>query len=153
MSSLSLPRSEAKTFKDADYDSVDDSIDQCLNTAQYKMVNKSFRYAVTVREERLGTETKSWPVDNKGCEFDSDHDGVKDSMDYCPDDSPIAISKDVAENGCPKQTDGDGTPDYRDDCPGTERGVMTDARGCPKLSAKKVNEDISKQIQNAFRDN
>jgi len=116
---------------DADHDGVPDFRDKCPKTAQVKKVAANFKYRAAVAPERLSPEPMSVPVDADGCELDSDGDGVKDSQDYCVDDSPEAISAGVAPNGCPLQSDGDGTPDYRDKCPGTARGVKTDRFGCP----------------------
>ncbi len=59
---------------------------------------------------------------------DSDHDGVPDTIDKCPD-TPAGVA--VDEVGCPKDTDEDGVPDYRDMCPNTPKGTKVDANGCP----------------------
>ncbi len=66
-----------------------------------------------------------------GGEIDSDHDGVVDSKDKCPN-TPKGVK--VDKMGCPKDTDGDGVADYLDKCPGTPAGVAVDANGCPKDS-------------------
>ena len=47
---------------------------------------------------------------------DADGDGVKDSMDKCPDTPPGATVNAV---GCFADTDGDGVYDYMDKCPNT----------------------------------
>ena len=117
--------------KDSDFDGVIDAKDKCPNTAQLKKVSVNFKYRVAVDPERLKPEPKAYPVDNNGCEFDTDADGVVNSKDYCPDDSKIVLSKGIASNGCPKQSDFDGTPDYRDKCPNTVKGIKTDRFGCP----------------------
>lgn len=117
---------------DSDHDGVSDSVDKCPNTAQLKKLPATFKYAAAVNPERLKPEPKAHPVDEFGCEFDSDGDGVVNSMDYCPEDSKLMISMGVASNGCPVQSDADGTPDYRDRCPDTPRQVPTDRDGCPK---------------------
>ncbi|MEO8634629.1 MAG: OmpA family protein [Gemmatimonadales bacterium] len=64
-----------------------------------------------------------------GHDGDRDRDGVKDSMDQCPD-TPIGDSVDA--NGCslPKDADGDGVTDNLDQCPGTPAGDRVDANGC-----------------------
>jgi hypothetical protein len=116
---------------DSDHDGVADSRDQCPDTAQLHKVPAEFRYRHGLSAERYSRQPEAWPVDESGCEPDSDGDGLIDSQDYCPGDSPEAISKGVAENGCPKHSDGDGTPDWRDRCPDTPRGVATDRYGCP----------------------
>ncbi len=67
-------------------------------------------------------------VDAAGCPIDSDHDGVPDYLDKCPD-TPAGAKVDA--NGCPIDSDHDGVPDYMDKCPGTPDGVEVDASGCP----------------------
>jgi len=115
---------------DSDHDGVQDENDRCPNTAQLKKLPKDFKYRLAVNPERLKTETKAFPVNDSGCELDNDGDGIVNSQDYCPDDSPLSLSSGIAANGCPRQSDGDGTPDYRDKCPNTPRGVKTDRYGC-----------------------
>lgn len=117
---------------DEDNDGVPDTMDKCPGSAAMPAVSSDFSYKHAITKERLQPGSKAWPVDEDGCELDSDGDGVLDSRDYCPNDSPEAISMGVAENGCPKQSDFDGTPDYRDNCPNTPRGVATDKYGCPR---------------------
>ena len=117
---------------DTDNDGVPDKLDKCPGSATMPSVSPEFKYKHAISKERLLPGSKSWPVDEHGCEYDSDNDGIIDSKDYCPDDSPEAIAMGVAENGCPKHSDFDGTPDYRDKCPDTPKGVATDKYGCPK---------------------
>ncbi|MGE5428044.1 MAG: thrombospondin type 3 repeat-containing protein [Methylococcaceae bacterium] len=57
---------------------------------------------------------------------DSDHDGVPDKKDKCPN-TPSGVA--VDEKGCPKDSDGDGVADNMDDCP-TVAG-LTSLKGCP----------------------
>ena len=96
-----------------------------------KKISPDFKYAAAVNQDRLKPGKQAYPVDKNGCEIDTDKDGVVDSKDYCPHNTPAALSQGVAINGCPKHSDFDGTPDYRDKCPGTPRGVRTDKHGCP----------------------
>lgn len=117
---------------DEDNDGVPDTLDKCPGSAAMPPVSSDFTYKYAVTQERLSRGSKVWPVDEHGCEADSDGDGVFDSQDYCPSDSTQAIAMGVAENGCPKHSDFDGTPDYRDHCPGTPKGIATDRHGCPK---------------------
>lgn len=66
---------------------------------------------------------------------DRDNDGVENSKDECPDNTPEEISKGVNEKGCPKDSDEDGFPDYLDKCPFNtvdERSGGIDSTGCPK---------------------
>src|SRR6266480_4920628 len=67
-------------------------------------------------------------VDSKGCPIDSDHDGVYDGIDKCPG-TPAGVHVDA--KGCPVDSDGDGVPDGIDQCPATPAGVHVDAKGCP----------------------
>jgi outer membrane protein OmpA-like peptidoglycan-associated protein len=64
---------------------------------------------------------------------DRDKDGVKDSLDQCPN-TPLGDQVDA--NGCslPKDADGDGVADNLDRCPNTPAGTAVDAAGCPKDS-------------------
>lgn len=116
---------------DTDADGVVNQLDKCPNTAQLKKLPADFIYGVAVNPERMKPGHKAFPVDENGCEFDTDGDGIINSKDYCPEDTTEAISKGVAVNGCPKQSDADGTPDYRDNCPDTPGGVKVDRLGCP----------------------
>src|ERR1041385_612413 len=67
-------------------------------------------------------------VDSKGCPIDSDRDGVPDGIDKCPG-TPAGARVDAT--GCPADSDADGVPDGIDQCPGTPAGVHVDAKGCP----------------------
>ena len=123
---------------DQDHDGVPDSRDRCPHTAQLKKLPADFRYAPAVNPERMKPAVRSYPVDEHGCEPDSDGDGVKNSRDYCPDNTEEQLVKGVAANGCPRQSDFDGTPDYRDRCPGTPKGVESDSFGCEITSTDDV---------------
>src|SRR5213596_1247390 len=72
-------------------------------------------------------------VDSKGCPIDSDRDGVPDGIDKCPG-TPAGAHVDA--KGCPVDSDGDGVPDGVDQCPNTPPGVAVDAAGCPLDSDK-----------------
>jgi outer membrane protein OmpA-like peptidoglycan-associated protein len=67
-------------------------------------------------------------VDAHGCPLDSDHDGIPDYLDKCPN-TPAGITVDSV--GCPLDSDHDGVPDALDKCPNTPLGVQVDATGCP----------------------
>ncbi len=64
---------------------------------------------------------------------DSDHDGVKDKFDQCPDTPKGAI---VDQYGCPIDSDGDGVYDGIDKCADTPKGCIVDIAGCPIDSDK-----------------
>lgn len=115
---------------DKDNDGVDDTYDKCPNTHQIKKLSPDFIYGAAVNPDRLKSGKHSYPVNSDGCEPDNDKDGVVNSQDYCPDDTPHALAMGISANGCPRQSDADGTPDYRDRCPNTPPGVKTDQYGC-----------------------
>lgn len=68
---------------------------------------------------------------NKTFDFswkDSDHDGVFDRQDLCPNSSfGVAVN----QRGCPVDEDLDGILNIVDDCPNTPNGIPVDFRGCP----------------------
>jgi Thrombospondin type 3 repeat len=64
---------------------------------------------------------------------DSDHDGVSDDADQCPD-VPSGRHPDSFRAGCPENDeDADGVPDSDDVCPATPAGDQPDRarKGCP----------------------
>src|SRR5438876_304569 len=67
-------------------------------------------------------------TDARGCPTDSDHDGVYDGLDRCPG-TPAGAR--VDSRGCPADADGDGVLDGLDQCPSTPAGAVVDAVGCP----------------------
>src|SRR5213080_3981331 len=67
-------------------------------------------------------------VDARGCPVDSDRDGVYDGLDQCPG-TPVGAR--VNAKGCPSDEDGDGVLDGLDQCPNTPAGARVDAKGCP----------------------
>ena len=77
----------------------------------------------------------SWPRGEHEMSYkDSDHDGVPDDDDRCPD-TPRGVS--VDDNGCPGDQDHDGVADNQDRCPDTPIGTRVDRNGCP-MSAKET---------------
>jgi len=121
----------ANELFDPDHDGVLGDQDKCPNTPLLRKVNKSFKYSRLFSSSELSDVPVSVPVDVRGCALDTDGDGVADYLDYCPDNTPLELSKGINRNGCSLQSDGDGTPDYRDKCPNTKRGVKADRFGCP----------------------
>jgi OOP family OmpA-OmpF porin len=73
-------------------------------------------------------------VDQNGCAYDTDKDGVYDGIDMCQQ-TPPGVSVDRV--GCALDSDGDAVPDYKDLCPNTPKGVIVDQDGCP-LAGEKV---------------
>ncbi|MDZ4262741.1 MAG: OmpA family protein, partial [Pseudomonadota bacterium] len=66
-------------------------------------------------------------VDAKGCELDGDNDGVVDSRDSCPN-TPAGAKVDA--KGCELDGDNDGVVDSRDKCPDTQADARVDSKGC-----------------------
>jgi len=79
-------------------------------------------------------------VDAKGCPIDSDNDGVADYLDKCPD-TPANVK--VDKNGCPIDSDNDGVADYLDKCPDTPKDFKVDQNGCPVLYNFEINFDYN----------
>src|SRR6266700_3013766 len=69
---------------------------------------------------------------------DSDHDGVPDNKDACPD-TPAGAT--VDSKGCPIDSDRDGVPDGVDQFPNTPTGVAVYAAACPLDSDKVADPD------------
>jgi outer membrane protein OmpA-like peptidoglycan-associated protein len=70
--------------------------------------------------------------------LDSDHDGVPDDKDECPN-TPLGATVDA--KGCPHDSDGDGVLDGIDQCPNTPPGTKVDAKGCPLAAAPELDSD------------
>jgi len=87
-----------------------------------------FSYCFGKKENQNNEIKKIIPIIKKS-ESDTDHDGVPDSLDKCPN-TPSGIS--VNMYGCPLDSDKDGVPDYKDKCANTPVGIATDNTGCPK---------------------
>jgi outer membrane protein OmpA-like peptidoglycan-associated protein len=69
-------------------------------------------------------------VTASGCPTDEDQDGVYDGLDHCPG-TPRVVRMVVDAAGCPVDSDNDGVPDYLDYCPETPNGISVTERGCP----------------------
>lgn len=72
---------------------------------------------------------------------DSDHDGVVDSIDQCP--NTVAGAK-VDARGCELDSDKDGVVDRLDKCPATPAGDKVDAVGCSYNMPLQVTFDTNK---------
>jgi len=94
---------------------------------------------------------KGVKVDKDGCPLDSDGDGVPDYLDKCPD-TPKGVK--VDKDGCPLDSDGDGVPDYLDKCPDTPKGVKVDKDGCPipQKAVEKVSIALAVQFDTGKAD-
>jgi len=70
---------------------------------------------------------------------DSDHDGVPNNQDQCPD-TPRGAQ--VNAKGCALDSDHDNVPNGIDQCPNTPPGTQVNAKGCPiKQKAKDSDHD------------
>ena len=83
---------------------------------------------VTDKKDACPNTPAGTAVDPTGCPIDSDHDGVFDGPDKCPG-TPAGAH--VDPTGCPTDSDADGVPDGIDQCPATPAGVHVDPKGCP----------------------
>lgn len=95
-----------------------------------------------------------WKFQNPfGCDvlptpLDSDHDGVIDEKDKCPN-TPAGTK--VDEKGCPLDSDGDGVPDSIDECPDTSTGTKVNEKGCEvDVQAPQEHQWILHDIRFAF---
>lgn len=80
---------------------------------------------------------------------DSDHDGVFDEMDKCPD-TPAGVQVDA--QGCKLflDDDKDGVENSLDKCPNTPVGAAVNADGCPQTLNLSINfENNSHQVKEA----
>ncbi|HET8552235.1 MAG TPA: OmpA family protein [Gammaproteobacteria bacterium] len=68
--------------------------------------------------------------------MDSDHDGVTDNMDQCPNTAP---GTEVDRYGCPTDSDNDGVVNAQDQCPHTPPGTQVNFQGCKVLATRKLN--------------
>lgn len=72
--------------------------------------------------------------------MDSDHDGVTDDLDKCPN---TAAGARVDATGCELDSDHDGVVDRLDKCPNTPAGTKVDAVGCGITMRLEVNFDTN----------
>ncbi len=101
---------------DKDGDSVEDHLDNCMNTPS----------------------TRS--VDEFGCMNDADEDGVIDSQDQCDDSASFAT---VDEFGCIAEDDNDGVPDAFDMCPNTKADITVNKHGCDVKGVEASDTQVS----------
>ena len=65
---------------------------------------------------------------------DSDHDGVPNNQDQCPN---TRQGVQVNQNGCALDSDHDNVPNGIDQCPNTPPGTQVNAKGCPIAKKQK----------------
>ena len=90
---------------------------ELMNRGKIVNVNAATVFALGICTNSAGDITGTLYTDLKktGCPLDTDHDGILDANDQCPE-TPEGIA--VNYKGCPPDTDGDGVPDYKDQCAG-----------------------------------
>ncbi len=89
---------------------------------------------VSDRHDKCPNTPIGCKVDKNGCPIDSDGDGVCDGVDQCSN-TPKGCKVDA--RGCPIDSDGDGVCDGLDQCPNTPAGAKVDTRGCPIVVSEK----------------
>lgn len=77
-------------------------------------------------------------VNASGCALDTDNDGVPNYQDQCRN-TPQGVS--VDDKGCTLDSDNDGVPDYKDQCPNTKANLQVDKHGCV-VEATRTLEDV-----------
>ena len=82
-----------------------------------------------------------------GCFADTDGDGVYDYLDKCAN-TPNSAKVDMS--GCPLDTDGDGVADYMDRCPDTAEGAEIDEQGCEIVVEPMVMDSDGDGIEDAY---
>ena len=87
--------------------------------------------------DRKAALHEKWRSEHSG---DSDHDGIPDDIDACPNDPEDHLGSDP-NDGCPQlpDRDGDGIPDMYDKCPDApeDKDGIDDGDGCPEDDADK----------------
>ena len=128
--------------KDADQDSVPDSIDACPNTPAGEVVSSNGCSETQLDDDNDGVKNQydlcsntplGSAVDSSGCadsQLDTDNDGIDDSLDQCPTTTPNSV---VNGFGCApdeRDSDSDGVNDNIDICSNTPSGENSAANGC-----------------------
>jgi OOP family OmpA-OmpF porin len=79
------------------------------------------------KNPNIESTSRDTVVDGRIPDADTDHDGVADRLDLCPE-TPRGAK--VDDYGCPWDSDGDGVLDGLDKCPNTPEHSPVDADGC-----------------------
>ena len=118
---------------DTDIDGVPDLRDECSETPEGVMVDKTGcpldtdQDGVPDYRDKCANTPEGVVVNTHGCPLDTDGDGVLDYRDECAE-TPEGVA--VDKQGCPLDTDEDGVPDHVDRCPNTEKGLTVNSKGC-----------------------
>ncbi|GAB6073577.1 OmpA family protein [Nautilia lithotrophica] len=123
-----------------------------INTHYSAMIGFLFNFGTNenepIKSEPQNTQKQlSEPIKNKyqakPVVTDSDHDGVPNSIDKCPN-TPSGVK--VDKNGCPLDSDHDGIPDFMDKCPDTPSGIKVNKYGCPVSFNFEIEFDLNSAV-------
>ena len=105
--------------------------------------------SVTDRQLIIGIEGMTWTFYREGFQSkDTDDDGIKDSLDQCPN---TPNGEWASQDGCSssqKDTDGDGVKNNIDKCPNTPIGENVDSNGCSSSQKDSDNDGVKDNIDN-----
>lgn len=125
---------------DDDLDSVPNYLDKCPNTLKDHLVDS---YGCLEKNLTLSSTLPKDKQDN--LEKDFDNDGIVDSVDQCPENTSVEVSKGIlkkgSRRGCPVDNDEDGVLDYEDNCLNTPSDLIvvheeSDQKGCQLLTTE-----------------
>lgn len=108
--------------------------------AQVATVQDSDHDGVPNDQDQCPNTKPGVQVNKNGCALDSDHDNVPNGIDQCPNTPP---GTQVNAKGCPlapKDSDHDGVPDSKDKCPNTPKGEEVMANGCAVKATRTLKE-------------
>ena len=108
---------------------LDGTVDYILNPANSSVPTQLAGVKAGDKDWHLGAQAGLSLLFGARRDGDRDKDGVKDSVDQCPD-TPLGDAVDATGCSLPKDADGDGVTDNLDRCPGTPAGDRVDATGC-----------------------
>jgi len=97
---------------------------------------------ITVNAADVDSITANF-VESQGSPSDSDGDGVRDTVDDCPNTAP---GTPVDATGCPAtgpDSDEDGVPDSADRCANTAAGAEVDTEGCAATQRDADNDGVN----------
>jgi outer membrane protein OmpA-like peptidoglycan-associated protein len=119
---------------------VGSRLDQAYGAPDFRIVALAGIYVPILDKDTSSPDTKvalhrRWRDDHA---IDTDHDGIPDDIDACPNEPEDHLGDDP-DDGCPipPDRDGDGIPDQYDKCPDTpeDKDGIQDADGCPEDDA------------------
>ena len=118
-----------KGCPDKDMDGIADKEDRCpdiFGTVVLKGCPDTDADGIADIDDKCAGTKTGYKVDETGCPFDNDKDGLINEEDLCPEVAGI-----LAFKGCP-DTDGDGVSDLTDRCPNVKGTIEN--KGCPEIA-------------------